>query len=263
MPCVPLAAEHTAQQRYGAAVAAGEGLPPASSICQQSARGGSEAADVALLRRWQMHCWRELLHLRTGLQAGAPAPPLRAAALPPPCQMPVSPSPTDHSAQPRRFARVLRGPLHPQFNSADTGTTVPSKLRYQRQRCYNTMATAPCNPGCCPQADGKTPCKRIGIMYSVWHWPASRATDLMRASGRKPVTVEDVLRSRKETPAGQQRLHELTVVAGPFDGILSRAPGHDAQAMTPRPSATLQQPTAVPNQGSFLTRRRGARRHGV
>lgn len=40
------------------------------------------------------------------------------------------------------------------------------------------------------QADGKTPCKRIGMMYSVWHWPASRAMDIQKAAGRTPITVE-------------------------------------------------------------------------
>lgn len=39
------------------------------------------------------------------------------------------------------------------------------------------------------QADGVTPCKRVGIMYSVWHWPAYRATQLIQAAGGTPVTV--------------------------------------------------------------------------
>jgi hypothetical protein len=37
------------------------------------------------------------------------------------------------------------------------------------------------------QADGKTPCKRVGIMYSLWHWPAFRATQLMRAANYTPL----------------------------------------------------------------------------
>jgi hypothetical protein len=54
-----------------------------------------------------------------------------------------------------------------------------------------------------PDADGnRVRCKRVGIMYSVWHWPAVRAMDIQRAAGKVPVTVEDVIRSRKETPRG-------------------------------------------------------------
>jgi len=38
-----------------------------------------------------------------------------------------------------------------------------------------------------------TPCKRVGIMYSVWHWPAYRATQLIQAAGGTPVTVRFLL----------------------------------------------------------------------
>jgi len=47
-----------------------------------------------------------------------------------------------------------------------------------------------------------TPCKRIGIMYSVWHWPAFRAQKLTRDGGNTPLTMEAVLRSRQETLTG-------------------------------------------------------------
>jgi hypothetical protein len=52
-------------------------------------------------------------------------------------------------------------------------------------------------------AGNRVRCKRVGIMYSVWHWPALRAMDIQRAAGKVPVTVEDVIRSRQETPTGE------------------------------------------------------------
>ncbi len=52
-------------------------------------------------------------------------------------------------------------------------------------------------------AGNKVRCKRVGIMYSVWHWPAVRGMDVQRAAGRVPVTVEDVIRSRQETTTGE------------------------------------------------------------
>ncbi len=53
-------------------------------------------------------------------------------------------------------------------------------------------------------AGNRVRCKRVGIMYSVWRWPAIRAMDIQRAAGKVPVTVEDVIRSRQETPTGAQ-----------------------------------------------------------
>lgn len=47
-----------------------------------------------------------------------------------------------------------------------------------------------------------TPCQRVGIMYSLWHWPAARAAQTQAAAGATPLTMEDVLRSRIETPSG-------------------------------------------------------------
>lgn len=99
------AAEHAARQRHSAVVAAGEGFPPANSIGQQSARGSCQITDISVLRRWQVHCWRELLHLRTGLQAGEPALLVRAAALHPLCRLPTSLPPLtmmhSHGIRPR------------------------------------------------------------------------------------------------------------------------------------------------------------------
>ena len=34
------------------------------------------------------------------------------------------------------------------------------------------------------QADGVTPCSRVGIMYNVWHWPAYTASQIISASGK-------------------------------------------------------------------------------
>ena len=142
-----------------------------------------------------MRCWRELRDLRAGLQAGTapPAQPAGAVHTPPLAYChglghATKPCPEPACSQGHCCPRValLTSLLYHQAAVLDVFSP-PDRLQ---------------QPGTCSQADGKTPCKRIGIMYSVWHWPASRATDMMRANGTTPVTVEDVLRSRRETPIG-------------------------------------------------------------
>lgn len=57
-------------------------------------------------------------------------------------------------------------------------------------------------PQDCKQANGR-PCKRIGMMYSLWHMPAWQAQQGIRQkTGKTPPTVDKVLRSRLETPTG-------------------------------------------------------------
>jgi len=53
-------------------------------------------------------------------------------------------------------------------------------------------------PQDCTQGDG-SPCNRVGIFYSGWHWPAWAATEIGRRLGRRAYSVEDVLRSQTGT----------------------------------------------------------------
>ncbi len=69
-----------------------------------------------------------------------------------------------------------------------------------------------------------TPCQRVGIMYSLWHWPAARATQLIADGGGTPLTMEGVLRSRLETPTG------AVPDAKQFSDILV-TPGMEGRAM--------------------------------
>lgn len=57
-----------------------------------------------------------------------------------------------------------------------------------------------------------TPCQRVGILYSVWHWPAWRATADVATDGGTYLTVEDVLRSRRETLTGGVGRHYADIL---------------------------------------------------
>jgi len=48
------------------------------------------------------------------------------------------------------------------------------------------------------QPDGVTPCQRIGILYSPWHWPAYTAQQMIKARGGTPLNMEMILSSRLE-----------------------------------------------------------------
>ena len=54
---------------------------------------------------------------------------------------------------------------------------------------------------CLMQADGVTPCQRVGIMYSPWHWPAYTAQQIIASKGYTPLNVEMILNSRLELGA--------------------------------------------------------------
>ena len=58
---------------------------------------------------------------------------------------------------------------------------------------------SPISPLCrAPQADGVTPCQRVGILYSPWHWPAYTAQQIIEAKGGTPLNMEMILSSRLE-----------------------------------------------------------------
>lgn len=48
------------------------------------------------------------------------------------------------------------------------------------------------------QADGVTPCQRVGIMYAVWHWPAWNAQRVIGTKAGTQLNMEQVLKSRTE-----------------------------------------------------------------
>ena len=56
---------------------------------------------------------------------------------------------------------------------------------------------------CLTQADGKTPCQRVGILYSTWHWPAYTAQQIIASHGYTPLNIEMILNSRLEQGALQ------------------------------------------------------------
>ena len=43
-----------------------------------------------------------------------------------------------------------------------------------------------------------TPCQRVGILYSPWHWPAYTAQQIILAKGGTPLNMEMILSSRLE-----------------------------------------------------------------
>ena len=43
-----------------------------------------------------------------------------------------------------------------------------------------------------------TPCQRVGILYSPWHWPAYTAQQIIEAKGGTPLNMEMILNSRLE-----------------------------------------------------------------
>ena len=79
------------------------------------------------------------------------------------------------------------------------------------------------HPGCEPQADGVTPCQRVGILYSPWHWPAYTAQQIIAAKGGTPLNMEMILNSRLElgksklvSVCTQHSLHGLACVTPSF-----------------------------------------------
>ena len=179
--------ECAAAECYSAPLAAG-----AAAVCGlQSARGQHcfrKAAGRTLLWRRKLRCGRRLQDLRAGLLPG------------------VSVS---TCGRPAATAAQVKSRSKPYQRLC-------VEVAWCQQAAYIACAddawvhAATC---ICPHthvqvqldaAGNRVRCKRVGIMYSVWHWPAVRAMDIQRAAGKVPVTVEDVIRSRQETPTGAQ-----------------------------------------------------------
>ena len=51
------------------------------------------------------------------------------------------------------------------------------------------------------QADKKTPCQRVGMMYMPWHWPAWNAQRVTAKKGGTVLNMEKILKSSTELGA--------------------------------------------------------------